>query len=661
MKKVCLIISVLFVLCSMHHVSAQKSLLVINGEEISTEEFMSVYMKNNTSKSATKAEIDEYLDLYINFRLKVAEAKAMQLDTFSTFKTELEGYRKTLAQPYLTKTEILDKLVAEAYDRMQWDMRASHILIKVSQYASPADTLKAYKKAIGIRNRILKGESFEKLAVEFSDDESAKGREGNQAMKGNNGDLGYFSGMDLVYEFENAAYSMKIGEISMPIRTEFGYHIIKLSEKKPAIGKVQTAHILIAIPADGDEQQKNDASIRANELYDRIMGGESYEEIAREYSDDKGSGMRGGVLPWFGVFRMLPEFIEPLYGMEKGSVSKPVLTSYGYHIIKLIDRKPVGTFDEQKNELKTRVMRDNRYKTATRSFIATLKIENGFEEYPDALKKFIAGVNDSIKNNNWTADMLGGTNLPLFRTGDRVYKNEDFAMYLEYNQLMKEDDDKEMFIRGLYEKFVDEMVMAYENDHLEQKHPAFASLMKEYHDGILLFDLTDQMVWSKALKDTTGLKAYYETIKHNYMWPERVEGSMYFFNDRATADKFYKAMKKAMKKKTETAKVLDMFNTPENTVVTLESVESGIFIKEGHPVFADIHSTGLMAPFVNKEGKYVVVKTDRIIKPEPKALNEVRGIVTNEYQNYLEREWISTLRSKYVWKVNEDVLRTLYH
>ncbi len=656
MKKVVLFVLSLFVIVSMLSAQQQKPLLIVNGEEISSDEFMAVFMKNNINKTSSKEEIDEYLELYVNFRLKVAEAKEMKLDTFKTFRTELEGYRKTLAQPYLTKTEILDKLIVEAHERMQWDLRASHILIKVSPNASAADTLKAYKKAISVRNRAIKGELFETLAIEFSDDESAKGKPGSPQNPGNRGDLGYFSAMDLVYDFENASYLMKVGDISMPVRSEFGYHIIKLTDKKPALGKVQTAHILVALSPEANEEQKLEALKKANELYDKILAGESYEEIAKEFSDDKGSGMRGGVLPWFGVFRMLPEFIEPLYGMEPGDVAKPILTSYGYHIIKLLDRKPVGSYEEMKNEMKTRVMRDTRYKKATVSFVENLKSENGFTEYPDALKKFTKAVNDSIYKGSWQSQMVAGLKDPLFKTGDKIVTLADFAAFVEANQSILPDDNKEMFLRNLYTSFVNEQLIAYENEHLEKKHPAFASLMKEYHDGILLFDLTDKMVWSKALKDSTGLNAFYETVKHNYMWPERIEGSVFYVNDQKTAKKFNKALVRASKKGTDVADVVSTFNTSDSQLITQES---GIYIKSEHPLFSGVSSTGLTSPFL-KDDKYVIVKTDRIIKPEPKSLRDVKGVVTNEYQNFLEKEWIQQLRSKYSWKVNNDVLQTLY-
>jgi peptidyl-prolyl cis-trans isomerase SurA len=656
MKRTGLIILTLLMFCGTLSAQQEKPLLLIHGEEIFADEFMNVFLKNSTNKSATKEEIDDYLELYINFRLKVAEAKEMKLDTQQTFKTELEGYRKTLAMPYLTKTEILDKLVDEAYERMQWDIRASHILINVSPYASPADTLKAYKKAMNIRTRALKGESFQQLAIEFSDDESAHGNNGTQRGDGNQGDLGYFSALDLVYDFENTAFSLKVGDISMPVRSEFGYHVIKLTDRKPALGRVQTAHILIAVSPDAADTELSDAEKKINDLYDRIMSGESFEELAKEYSDDKGSGMRGGVLPWFGVFRMLPEFIEPLYGMQAGQITKPVLTPYGYHIIKLIERKPVSSYDELKSDLKNRVMRDSRYEKATKSFVEKLKQENGFQQFPDALKKFNAAVNDSIFNGTWSAEMMQGFEAPLFITGNKTYTQTDFALFVERNQFIEEGADKDTYLNKLFEKFVNERVIAYENENLENKHPAFATLMKEYHDGILLFDLTDRMVWSKALKDTTGLQAFYETIKFNYMWPDRVEGTIYYVQDLTTAKKFHKALSKASRKGADLSQIADSFNSGDNILIT---EESGIYIKSEHPVFSSIQATGIGKPY-EKDGKFLVVKTDRLISPEPKALREVRGVVTNEYQNHLEKEWIKELRSKYQWKVNQDVLKTLY-
>lgn len=637
---------------------SKKTLLTVNGVEISAEEFMTVFMKNSSTKTATKQEIDEYLELYINFRLKVTEAMMLKLDTQQSFIMELAGYRKQLAQPYLTRTEVLDKLVNEAYERMKFDLRASHILIKVSPYASPADTLKAYKKAMAIRKRIINGEPFDLVALEVSEDPSAKGQKNasGQMMQGNKGDLGFFSGMDLMYNFENVAYAMKIGEVSMPVRSENGYHIIKLTDKRKSLGKVQTAHILVAVSPDATQGEKDAALLKANDLYTRVQNGEPFEDIAKEFSDDKGSGMRGGMLPWFGVFRMLPEFIEPLYTMEKGAVTKPILTTYGYHIVKLIDVKPLAPFDEMKNDLKMRIMRDARYQLAINSLVEKLKLENGFQEFPDALQKLIIAVNDSIYDASWKAEWVSNMTAPLFTIGKQSFTQYDFALYIEARQPIAPNDNKGMFINKLFDEFVQEKVIEYENGLLEQKYPQFASLMKEYHDGILLFDLTDQKVWSKALKDTTGLNAFYNTVKMNYLWPERVEGTVYYMADKDKAFGFYKDMKKAMKKGTDLALVFEMYSSPEEKQIT---EEYGIFIKADHPVFAGINETGITKP-VLKDGMYMIVKTDRIIAPEPKALREVKGVVTNEYQNYLEQEWIKELRAKYSWSVNSEVLQTLY-
>lgn len=633
----------------------KKPLMVVNGEQVSAEEFMAVFMKNNLNKKVTRADLEEYLQLYLNYRLKLLEAKRLGLDTIESLRKELEGYRKILAQPYLTKTAILDRLVEQAWERMQWDLRVSHILVKVSPYASPADTLKAYRRALSLRQQVLQGEPFEKVAYEKSDDEFARGTQGDRPTQGNYGDLGYFSALDMIYPFENAAYSLKVGEISMPIRTEFGYHVIKLTDKRPALGKVQTAHILIAVKPDASEQEKQDAYNRAMDIYNRIMAGESFETLAQQYSDDKGSGRRGGVLPWFGPFRMLPQFIEPLYDMKPGDISKPILTMYGYHIIKLIDRKPPGNFEEVKGELKSRIMRDVRYRQAIEAFVMDAKKQRNFKEYPKALQELIQAISNDIYEGTWKAESVKHLQKPLFSIGDRTHTQYEFAQYLENQGIntLQKSDNKEIFVHSKYTLYVNEMVMAYENDHLEETRPEFGALMKEYFDGILLFELTDRMVWKRAMQDTAGLRAFYEQIKHQYMQPEKVEATLIFLNNSKDAEKLYKALKK---KTSYNAEVIDL--VAKKTKVTIVDRQSAMYVKDENPVFVDLSNSGVYAPR-KQDDLYVIVIIHQIIPPSPKPLHEIRGIVTSEYQNYLEREWMKELRQRYSWQIHDDVFETL--
>ncbi|HOH83622.1 MAG TPA: peptidylprolyl isomerase, partial [Bacteroidales bacterium] len=349
-----LVLSVFF--CGM--VNAQVNdevLLTVAGEKITKTEFLNVYKKNNIKGDLMdKKSLDEYLNLYINFKLKVKESEELKLDTFTSFKNELAGYRKQLAQPYLTDKQVDDDLLKEAYDRLQWDIRASHILIKVNKDATPEDTLAAYKKVLKIRERLLKGEDFATVAKETSDDPSARDREepdSKSIFKGNGGDLGYFSVLDMIYPFENGAYNTKVGQVSLPVRTDYGYHLIKVVNRKPAMGRAVVAHIFIEVPKDAKPENLATYKSKIDEAYAKLKGGETFENVVKEYSDDKGSAAKGGVLQGFGVNRMVPEFIEAVAKLNLNEYSEPVQTVYGWHIIKLIERTPVKSFDEEKTQL----------------------------------------------------------------------------------------------------------------------------------------------------------------------------------------------------------------------------------------------------------------------------------------------------------------------
>jgi len=635
--------------------SPDKVLLVVNGEKITDKEFLKVFSKNNTSTNYSEAELREYLDLYINFRLKVVEAISLKLDTSSTFISELSGYRKQLAMPYLSKNEILDKLVKQTHDRLQYDLRASHVLIRVSQYASPKDTLVAYRKAVEARNKALKTNSFEKVVLEYSEDPSAKDQinDGGSKIPGNYGDLGYFSSLDLVNEFENVAYSMKVGEISLPIRTEYGYHVIKLTEKRPSLGRVQTSHILISVSSNATDEQKSQQKKKAEDVYQKILEGEPFEEMAKLFSDDKGSGMRGGQLPWFGSYRMVPEFIKPIYDMKIGDIYGPVETYFGYHIIKLNDRKEVAPFNEMQHELKSKIIKDIRFQIAINDFAELIKKQNNFVENKKEYNQVLAAVNDSIFTSNWKAPL--NFNATLFSVNERKFTQQEFLSFIEINQLVEKGDDKNVFVKKMYEEFVKQSLLNYENDNLEIKYPEFAALMKEYHDGILLFELTDQMVWSKALRDTVGLEMFYNKIKNNHKYPPRTEAEIYVFNDIKSANAAHKLIDKNLKKNRNYTKALSDFKTKNNIEI---KEEKGIYVREDHSLLKNLNNLGVNKP-IEFENRFYVIIIKRLLEPEPRPLNEIKGIVANEYQNYLEQQWVNDLRMKYSWTVNEDVLKSL--
>lgn len=631
---------------SMGQHADNKVLMTIAGTPVTLGEFQKVYMKNNPNKDKgiDMKDVREYLELYINYKLKVKEAEEEKLDTSATFINELKGYRKQLAQPYLTDREVTDALILEAYDRMKRDVRASHILLNVAPDALPKDTLAVYNRALKIRDMILKGADFSKVARDSSDDPSAKD---------NGGDLGYFTGMQMVYPFETAAYTTRPGQISMPVRTKFGYHIVKVHDIREAQGEVQVAHIMIKSPSNAADSVATQARQKIDEIYSKLKNGENFEDLATKFSDDKGSAKNGGKLPPFGTGRMVPEFERAAFGLKKdGDISEPVKTSYGWHIIKRLERKPIPSFEEKKNDLKAMVARDSRADVSKTSMINRIKKEYGFKETPKNKDLFINALDTTVLTGEWTADKVKDFNKPLFTLGTRTYTQTDFANYISNHQSKKSNSTPKQVGYQLYNAFVDESCLAYEESQLETKYPDFKALMQEYRDGILLFDLTDKKVWSKAVKDSAGLAGFYEQNKNNYMWDRRCEAIIYTC---ANADIAAKARKMLKKKKTM-VEVLTALNKESQLNV---NTKDGKFLKGENEIIDAIEWKPGLSADINKNNSVVFVDVIKVLEPMPKTLDEARGIITADYQNHLEKEWIGKLRSKYTVTVNQDVLNDL--
>ena len=374
MKK--LIVCISFLLGTLV-VFAQKNdspiLMEIGDKKITLEEFEAIYNKNSDNKKNTKEEVEDYLDLYIKFKLKVVEAEDLGMDTLPAFIQELEGYRKQLAQPYLSDREVTEKLIEEAYERMKYDVKAAHILVKVTLEADPKDTLAAYNKIMKIRKRIVGGEDFEKVAAEVSEDPSAKNNQGN---------LGYFSAFQMVYPFETAAYETEVGKISMPVRTSFGYHLVKTIDKRKARGIMKVAHIMVRADKKLGEEEINQKKEKIDEIYAKVTAKDAdFTALARQYSEDKESAKRGGELPAFGAGKMVEEFETAAFALENdGDISVPILTDYGWHIIKRLELKNLESYEELYPTLKAKVARDSRANKSKEIVIENIKKENNFKE-----------------------------------------------------------------------------------------------------------------------------------------------------------------------------------------------------------------------------------------------------------------------------------------
>lgn len=630
-------------------------LMTISGKPVTVGEFMTIYQKNNVKgESIDKKSMEEYLDLFINFKLKVLQAEQLGLDTVASFVKELDGYREQLAKPYFTDESTMEKLIREAYDRKLYDLRASHIYFRLKPDASPQDTLASFNKAKEAREKLLKGESFESVVMEYSEDPSAKDREANAQhpfMKGNRGDLGYFTVFDMVYPFETAAYNTPKGNFSAAVRTDYGYHIIKVSDRIPALGDFVVAHLFLGIPKGATAADSARVKARIDSISAQIKAGAGFEDMVRQYSEDKGSSGKGGVLPKRGVNRLMPEFIATIATLRNvGDVSEPVLTpGYGWHIVKLVERKQVGTFDEEKAEIKQRVMKDSRAQQVTEAVLNRIKSEYGFTEELKARDDFYSLVTDSIFAGRWDAAKALEKQKMIFRIGSTNYLQKDFAAYLVSKQKKSDKKDIRIYVNLMYEDFVNESLLKYENARLEQKYPDFKALMKEYRDGILLFDLTDQKVWSKAVKDSVGLQDFYWKNRNNYMWPQRVDASIFTLKNPALEQKVRNFLKSGLKD----ADVLKEVNSDTLKVL---SVESGKFSRKDNQFIDTVAWVPGISGSIQVKDGIVMVNIRQVLKPESKTLNEARGLITADYQNYLEKEWIRYLRAKYPVVVNRDVL-----
>jgi peptidyl-prolyl cis-trans isomerase SurA len=631
---------------------ADKSAVIftVASQPVTVGEFEYVYTKNNINNQANYSEqsLNDYLKLYENFRLKVKEAEALHLDTISTLKTELEGYRKQLAKNYLTDREISDQLIQEAYDRSLKEVRAAHILVKCDENANPADTLAAYKKITDIRKRILKGEDFGKLAQELSDDPSAKQ---------NKGDIGYFTVFQTVYPFESAVYTTKPGELSMPVRTMYGYHLVKVIADRAAQGEIHVAHILRKFPENATEAQKAETHRFIDSINALLTNGKvSFDEAVTAFSEDRTSKSKNGELPWFGTGRMVPEFEAAAFALKAdGVVSSPVQTAYGWHIIKRLERKSLPTFSEVKNEYKKKVERDARSQVAKTKLLERIKKEYNFQESVANRKTFYALVDSSLERGLFKADSIKmPLNNYLFSFAGINFGSKDFAQFIEKYGRRRSDKSKEGLLNEYYDNFVTQKCMEYEESQLDKKKPEFASLLKEYRDGILLFELTDRKVWGYALKDTAGLEKFHAANKTKYMWGERADVEIFNCSDKKIADA---ARKMALKNKSAGDIQLKLNLTNAQSKV---SVINGKYEKGQYDVVDKVEwKPGTTVVATLNDSSYQFIRVKAIVQPEPKSLKEAKGFVVSDYQEYLEKKWLAELRERYPIALNKEVFNSL--
>lgn len=628
-------------------------IMEIDGDKVTKSEFLQIYLKNNNDPKYDKESLDEYMVLFKKFKLKVAEAEALGYDTIPRLKKELEGYRKQLATPYLTDSSMNEVLVKEAYDRISYEIRASHILLRLAPDASPKDTAEVYARIMKLRKDILAGADFATVA---------KGKTGSEdpSVAKNEGDLGYFTAFQMVTPFEDAAYNTPVGQLSMPIRTKFGYHLIKVVDKRAARGTINSAHIMIA-KNDEENAGEEEASIKAkkkiDEIYARLLKGEDFEELARQFSDDPSTNSKGGVLPAFGsgtTTRMVPNFEDAAFSIkEDGGYAAPIETEYGWHIIKRISLTPLPSYDKMKKELQSKVSRDDRAKRTQDSFVKKLKTEYDFKKKSARrVNYFKSEVDSTLFAGGFKANSIK-KNKVLYKIDGQKIRQDEFANYIEKNYRTVAKQSPETAIDELYVNFEKSQILGYEEAKLETKYPAFKSLMKEYHDGILLYEVMSDKVWNRGMKDSTGLKTFFDEHQEDYMWGVRYDALVYECLDQKIAS--------------EVMNMIKIDTITSNDVVKKINKDSELNLKvrinkfevDKTPYFKNQDlKKGINTPF-EFEGKYYVVKILEVIPAGMKDLKEAKGAATSDYQNYLEKEWMEELAAKHPIIVHNEVLYSL--
>ena len=603
-----------------------QELFRVGTKTVSKAEFQYVYGKNKDVGANIDPKTEsEYLDLYVQFKRKVAAAEAMGRDTMPSFVNEYNGYYKQLLKPYLTDKNVDERLVQEAYERMQWDMRASHIMVDCAENALPSDTLRAYKQIMGIRDRLDRGEPFTQLAALSTDTYSAE----------RGGDLGWFTVFGMVYPFESAVFTAPEGQVVGPIRTQFGYHLIRVTGKRPARHTMQAAHILIL---DTESEPNPDAKQQIEEVYAKLQGGEPFAAAAMKYSEDPTTAKQGGRLAPFGINQMLPEFEDAAFSLtDDGTYSAPFKTKLGWHIVQRVGRNPLPGRQEAERQLAQKIRRDERSNASQKAYVDRLKREYRFDLNEKNLDKLLVALEKGKGVGKAAKLQLATYNGTEVVTGTAVLA-----------KLKKETESTvaQNVAYARFQEFTTELMLAEAERQLPVVNAEFRYLAQEYREGILVFELTREKVWDKAAMDTLGLKAFFADHRANYQWPERITGSVLSGTDA-------KSLKKAAdlaRQGVPVAKIQKVLNV-KSEVVSVTDAEKLALGSEGKNARQAMlgQFTGpdkVKGAFEQNGTWFVLIATERI-PAGPKELSECRGQVIADYQKHLESEWMKELATQF--------------
>jgi peptidyl-prolyl cis-trans isomerase SurA len=632
-------------------VDAGPAILSFSKENVTQGEFERVYAKNNGGREEAgkhdPEQMREYLDLYIKFKRKVFEAEAMGLDTTPAFKQEFSSYRKQLAQPYLSAKEVEDELIKEAYERSGYLVNASHLLVNVKEGSSPEDTLKAYQTIMGYRDSIMKdNKDFAYMAEKYSDDPSAKQ---------NKGDLGYFSAFDMVYPFENAAFNTPVGEVSMPVKTRFGYHLVYVADRMKSAGKKRVAHIIVRVGDRYSAKTDEQAEAKIKEIYQKLTEGADFAELAGQYSDDPSSASKGGDL---GMNRLLPEMENLKLKLNEGEFSDPFTTRFGWHILKVTEVEKLASFEESKPMLKQRISRDSRSQISRKALINKIKKENQFELNQKNFDVFVSLLNENFPRGTWkpAPENEDTLQLELFTLNQSYSKKlKDFTDYYQRTRSRRTGKTPAQAANEILDAYLEQELLKYEEEQLPKKNPEFRYLLKEYRDGILLFTLMEQKVWKKAVEDTTGLKEYYENHKEDFRAGETIDVIEYRSSDLGAMNRVDFLLGEGKNESEIEAEINE--NSALKLSITRQTYEKD---EDDIPVALFDKPVGAKSDILKQNTYHRILVIENKFPAGIQPFDKVKSQAITKYQDYLEQEWLDELANKYPVEIDEAVFSDLF-
>lgn len=611
-------------------------LFAVNNEPVLASEFLRVYNKNlNLVQDESQKDVDQYLSLFVNYKLKLAEAKALNFHKKPTYVRELDGYKKQLAKNYMVDSEVTDALVKEAYDRVLYDINAKHILIMLDP--SRKDTLEVYNRLLNLRER-FKNEDYNDFKKELHN--------GNTILVE---DLGYFSAFKMVYDFETEAYKTKIGDVSMPFRTQFGYHIVKVIDKRKARGEITSGHIMIS---KNQNDTTEDPETRIQEIYKLIEQGQEFESLAKQFSQDKSSSSKRGKLAPFTSGQLSSVVFEDMAFnlQEDGAISKPFESEYGWHIVKRYSLKPIGSFEDMQYELENKVSRDSRSKLINTSMHNKLRKQYNVSSFNPSREYFISILNDDFYAGKWQLPKGFDKGKVILTIGNKTWLNKDFVSVLRSQQKGNiKGKSFENIIDEAFEAFVNRCVLIYHEENLENVNEEFAQILNEYREGLLLFDLMETKIWNATKNDTSGIESYYTKNKQKYKWNTRVEAIVASTSQEDDINEVVNMLKKdetveSIKEKLNTSGKQKVIFTSGTMDADHQALPNNFEFKEG------------VSRVYSQNNMYYVVKVTKLIPESFRTLDEARGMVINDYQQEVEQNWINNLKTKYEVTINKDVL-----